>query len=256
LEKGRVEAKTDYVLATDCDVLLEKDTIMRLVSILSRSPENVCSVSAFCGYKHHKSSKILSLMNKHERVLTRIHSVQGLISSSAMVHGTCYVYKKNKFPEYDINQAEDEISVAINIQSQGYRALTDHESICFQEVSGSMLEVLIMLVRHVGRQIITLMRSYRRVIMARSKVCKFFIFPCYIVFPRCLPLVTFSIFLLAITCGIAPFKLLVLFFVFCVCVLLIDPFWFFQIIAIHLGWIYAIANYSKGSYWKRDRKNG
>ena len=70
LETGRLAAETEYVLATDSDVTINKNTVKRLVSLLAQETKDVCAISAFCGYSFDRPCRLGNFMNvlgRHDR---------------------------------------------------------------------------------------------------------------------------------------------------------------------------------------------
>ena len=253
LEAGRLSAETDYILVTDCDVIHGHDMIKRLVSELARSPDNVCAVSAFCRYTFSSCSRIGRTMNAHERKHAKQCHRQGEVASSAMVQGPCYVYRKHAFPPYPVHATEDELSVAIKIVQSGYRAKTDAGAVCEQRGSASFWPVLTMLTRHAARQILSCIQNVGIIFAPRSRMYGLFLFPFYIVLPRCLPLVTAMLLLVPFFIGVN----IVLYYmagvlVFAVLAIL-NPFAALQLAALHGAWFYALLCARQGSSWNHKR---
>ena len=256
LEAGRRAAETEYVFVTDADVTLEEDTVKKLVLELGSAPAEVVAVSGYCEYTYKGKSRVGAKMNEHEHKQAYLCELQGERSSSAIIQGPCYVYKKSSLPPYPKGAMEDELSLAIEIARKGYRAKTLAGARGFQYADTGLPELLRMLTRHAGRQIHTCLKNLDILLSSRTRGYGSFIFPFYIFIPRCLPLVT--LFVLSI-----PFLISIsfpAFFLGCVAVyiaiLIINPFAAMQIAAIHLGWIYFILYRNKASVWRNPNRAG
>jgi len=249
LEAGRLAAETECVLATDCDVRLNTDTVKRLVSNLVQSPDNVCAVSAFCGYTFDRSTRLGSTMNAHEFKQARLCQLQGELASSALIQGTCYVYRKSTFPAYPLDAAEDELSMAIEIVRAGYRAETDVKAQCHQYCPVNFRHIFLMLTRHAGRQIHTCLKNLDIIFRARTKMYGRFIFPFYVLLPRCLPFITIFILSIPFQTGISAAIFYSVGITIYIIIALLNPFFALQIAALHFGWIYVLICRKKGSVW-------
>ena len=256
LEAGRRAAETEYVFVTDADVTLEEDTVKKLVLELDSAPDEVVAVSGYCEYTYKGKSRVGEKMNEHELKQAYLCELQGEGSSSAIIQGPCYVYKKSSLPAYPVGAMEDELSLAIEIAREGKRAKTLAGARGFQHTDTDLPRLLRMLTRHAGRQIHTCLKNLGIVFSSRTRGYGSFIFPFYIFIPRCLPLVT--LFVLSI-----PFLISISFPAFLlgciaiyIAILILNPFAAMQIAAIHLGWIYFILYRNKASVWQNPNRAG
>ncbi len=254
LEAGRRAASSEYVFVTDADVTLEEDTVKKLVMELDNSPADVVAVSGYCEYTYKGKSRTGAKMNEHEHKQAYLCELQGENSSSAIIQGPCYVYKKSSLPPYPVGAMEDELSLAIEIARQGKRAKTNAGARGFQYADTNLMQLLRMLTRHAGRQIHTCLKNLDIFYRSRTGGYGSFIFPFYIFIPRCLPLVTLFVLSIPFLTSISFPAFLLGCIALYIAVLVLNPFVAMQIAAIHLGWIYFILYRNKASVWRNPNR--
>lgn len=254
LEAGRNAASSEYVFVTDADVILEEDTVKKLVMELFDSPPDVVAVSGYCEYTYKGESRIGTKMNEHEHKQAYLCELQGERSSSAIIQGPCYVYKKSSLPPYPAGAMEDELSLAIEIARQGKRAKTHAGARGFQYADTNLPKLLRMLTRHAGRQIHTCITNKDIFFSSRTRGYGSFIFPFYIFIPRCLPLVTLFVLSIPFLTSISFPAFLLGCIAIYIAVLILNPFAALQIAAIHLGWVYFILYRNKASVWQNPNR--
>ena len=256
LEAGRVAAETEYVFVTDADVTLEEDTVKKLVMELNGAPDDVVAVSGYCEYTYKGESRIGKKMNEHEHKQAYLCELQGERSSSAIIQGPCYVYKKSSLPAYPVGAMEDELSLAIAIAREGKRAMAHAGARGFQYADTDIPRLLRMLTRHVGRQIHSCLWNIGIIKNSRTKGYGSFIFPFYIFIPRCLPLVTLFVLSIPFLTSISVPAFFLGCIVLYIAMLILNPFAAIQVAAIHLGWVYFILYRNTASVWENPNRAG
>jgi cellulose synthase/poly-beta-1,6-N-acetylglucosamine synthase-like glycosyltransferase len=249
LEAGRQAADTEFILASDCDVLLRKDALKILVSRLAQEPENVCAISAYHDYNFETDSKAAKTLGEHEILQSKLRYIQGEIASSCLIHGTCYIYKKNIFPSYCLEAIEDELSMGIKIVRNGYRLKTNLEAKCFQSSPISAWYIFKMSIRHCGRQIHTCLKNMDIIFNSTNKIFGLFIFPFYMLLPRFLPLSTILILLIPLRVPVPVLPFYMGCFILFTIIAAARPFLAIQVVSLHLGWFYAWIYRKKGTAW-------
>jgi cellulose synthase/poly-beta-1,6-N-acetylglucosamine synthase-like glycosyltransferase len=253
LETGWEAAATEFILASDCDVAHDETVIQKLVAALIRCENEVCAIAASCAFSVSRNTRLTRQMAAYERRYSLICHVHGEIHSAIMLQGPMTLYRKSALPEFPGNACEDELSMGIAILRAGKRALMHPKAWVQQPVPEKMSAILMMRVRHVGRQIYTCLANldlpFRRGTGFTGRV----VFPCYMFFPRCLPWITLLLLM-------APWMLEIPFYMiylpgaalFAVLAAL-RPFAALQLLALHFGWIYLLLLPYKGSSWKNTR---
>jgi cellulose synthase/poly-beta-1,6-N-acetylglucosamine synthase-like glycosyltransferase len=249
LNEALKHAKSDIIVATDADTIIEKDSIRSLVSYLHGT------IGAACGFPHLKTSdKNLFYLKSRQKYYTADWNQrysEGLVDSACSLDGKLIAFRKSIISEFPGNYLSDDYVLTLITRKKGYRCIVDKDAKVYEEVPDNVLEEIKQIRRRSAIGIYTTLGFSGMVFNPAYALFGLLIFPFRRFFPLFSPLLILYmlVYLFALS---TKAGLIVMFGSALPLLLFKGPYFFIQLIGISLAWIDVIMGKARRhDLWKK-----
>lgn len=136
INKGIELAKTDIIVMTDADTILEKDSIKNLISYFNNK------IGAVTGNIQLKiKPSFYSIGQKYfQDVENKVRYYEGLLDSVNSLDGRLCAFKKSIIPKINEKATADDIELAFQIRRKGYKCVFAKNAISYEEPPNNFKE--------------------------------------------------------------------------------------------------------------------
>lgn len=236
LNKGLKTAKTEIVIMTDADAMLDTNCIIEAIAYLHGDVAAVGGTMVLRG----KNLFYMKSKNNYSKRDWGLRYKEGLLENTASLDGKFVAFRKSLFKKFPKNCYSDDFEMTLSLREKGYRSVISKESIVYEEVPSSFKEEIKQIRNRAGLIAIINFKKLRFLFNSRYGYFGSFIFPFRWFFPLLFPF--FAIYILVY---ILSFSLLsgglFLLAIFFLLIVFKKEFQLMQLIGGSLAWLDVIS---------------
>jgi cellulose synthase/poly-beta-1,6-N-acetylglucosamine synthase-like glycosyltransferase len=180
-EKGKIRAineaikacKTNIVVLTDVDAILDKSAIKRLVKSFS---EDIGAVGGFIKTVNC-DGWLSNIRASYHDFDWKLRELEGLVDTSCSLDGNLMAFKKTIVEEIPINSFADDAELTFLIRRKGYRCIICRNSMAYQIAPKSLKHDIQRMRRIIKLTILTSLRNMDMLFDKKYGIFSFLTFP-------------------------------------------------------------------------------